>query len=228
MMLGIEIMFIGIAIVAIIILGLALNQGWRFPALFIAVGTIVGLLSYLKFYQNTEALPPRFIFLIIPSIIIVIYSLKKIDVSKVNLFFLLMIHLLRIPIEIILFQLYELGLIPKLMTYAGWNWDILSGIAAIPILALFVINKLNKKILFLWNLSALILLAIIVFSAIFSAPSVIQLLAFDQPNIAVLQFPFVWLPSVVVPIVLLSHILIFKYIKQENKINLEDSYIIFR
>ncbi|HUQ96495.1 MAG TPA: hypothetical protein VM010_02440, partial [Chitinophagaceae bacterium] len=31
-------------------------------------------------------------------------------------------------------------------------------------------------------------------------------LAFDQPDIAVLYFPFVLLPGVVVPVVLLSHL----------------------
>jgi hypothetical protein len=30
--------------------------------------------------------------------------------------------------------------------------------------------------------------------------------AFDQPNIAVLYFPFNWLPSCIVPLVLLSHL----------------------
>ncbi|HVF96549.1 MAG TPA: hypothetical protein VM871_04480, partial [Flavisolibacter sp.] len=30
--------------------------------------------------------------------------------------------------------------------------------------------------------------------------------AFDQPNIAVLYFPFIWLPSFIVPVVLLSHL----------------------
>jgi len=31
-------------------------------------------------------------------------------------------------------------------------------------------------------------------------------LAFDQPNIAVLYFPFSWLPTYVVPVVLFCHL----------------------
>jgi hypothetical protein len=33
-----------------------------------------------------------------------------------------------------------------------------------------------------------------------------QQIAFDQPNIGVMYFPFVWLPACIVPLVLLSHL----------------------
>jgi len=39
-----------------------------------------------------------------------------------------------------------------------------------------------------------------------SAPSPIQKIAFEQPNIAILYFPFCWLPTFIVPIVLFSHL----------------------
>ena len=42
--------------------------------------------------------------------------------------------------------------------------------------------------------------------ALRSFPSPLQSMAFDQPNRAIMYFPFVWLPSIVVPIVLFSHI----------------------
>jgi hypothetical protein len=45
----------------------------------------------------------------------------------------------------------------------------------------------------------------VVITAIFCVPSPIQQLAFDQPNRAVLFFPYIWLPTVIVPIVFFSH-----------------------
>lgn len=63
----------------------------------------------------------------------------------------------------------------------------------------------------LWNLICLGLLLNIVVLAILSAPSPFQILAFDQPNIAITHFPYVWLPSVVVPIVLFSHLVAIRY-----------------
>jgi len=50
----------------------------------------------------------------------------------------------------------------------------------------------------------------IVINAILSVPTPIQQFAFDQPNIAILYFPFTWLPCFIVPAVLLSHIVSIK------------------
>jgi len=46
----------------------------------------------------------------------------------------------------------------------------------------------------------------IVTTALLAAPTPFQRFAFDQPNVAVLYFPFVWLPACVVPIALLAHL----------------------
>ena len=93
------------------------------------------------------------------------------------------------------------------MTFEGRNFDILSGITA-PIVAwlAFRNQKTNRILLIIWNIFALILLFNIVITAFLSVPSPIQQLAFEQPNRAVLYFPFVWLPAAVVPIVLFSHL----------------------
>ena len=58
----------------------------------------------------------------------------------------------------------------------------------------------------LWNFIALVLLINIVVNAVLSAPFPFQQFAFDQPNIAVLYFPFVLLPAFIVPIVLFGHL----------------------
>ncbi|HXB28517.1 MAG TPA: hypothetical protein VNW49_01800, partial [Puia sp.] len=50
------------------------------------------------------------------------------------------------------------------------------------------------------------LLFLIVRHAIFSIPSSLQKFGFDQPNIAILHFPYAWLPSCIVPMVLFSHL----------------------
>ncbi|MDZ7899625.1 MAG: hypothetical protein U5N85_16590 [Arcicella sp.] len=65
---------------------------------------------------------------------------------------------------------------------------------------------MSKKTLLAWNVICLILLLNIVINAAPSAPLPIQQFAFDQPNIAILYFPFNLLPSVVVPLVLFSHL----------------------
>jgi hypothetical protein len=96
------------------------------------------------------------------------------------------------------------------MTFSGWNFDILTGISAFLLLLYIVLTKrkLNSLFFLVWNIIGILFLLIIVSLAILSAPFPIQQFAFNQPNIAVLEFPYCFLPTCVVPIVLLSHLLL--------------------
>jgi hypothetical protein len=128
-------------------------------------------------------------------------------VDQLNLKVLTILHIIRTPVEIVLFWLFVNKGIPELMTFEGRNFDILSGITA-PIIyyAAFNDDRPKKKILIIWNLVCLGLLMNIVLNAALSVPSVFQKFAFDQPNVGILYFPFNWLPAGVVPLVLLSHL----------------------
>lgn len=93
------------------------------------------------------------------------------------------------------------------MTFLGWNYDLFFGITAVLFL---IYSRPNPKILTstlfkLWNILGICSLFEVVIIGILSSPLPLQSLAFDHPNIAVLQFPFVLLPTIVVPIVILSH-----------------------
>jgi len=117
------------------------------------------------------------------------------------------INIVRIPVEIVLFWLFLNKAIPELMTFEGKNYDIVAGISA-PIVAYFGITKtkLRSHIVLVWNFICLGLLLNIVIIALFSAPSPIQKFAFEQPNIAILNFPFSLLPTFIVPIILFGHL----------------------
>jgi hypothetical protein len=92
------------------------------------------------------------------------------------------------------------------MTFEGRNFDILSGLTAPIIYYLYFVKKcVNKNVFITWNLICIGLLLNVVINAILSVPSPFQQFAFEQPNIAILYFPYVWLPSCVVPLVFLSH-----------------------
>jgi hypothetical protein len=93
------------------------------------------------------------------------------------------------------------------MTFEGRNFDILSGLSA-PVVYYFAFirKQMNGKLLLIWNFICLSLLINIVFNAILSAPFTFQKFAFDQPNIAILYFPYIFLPGCIVPLVLLSHL----------------------
>jgi hypothetical protein len=172
---------------------------------------IVGFLGYSGFYRVQDALPPRFLFLLATGILFVIAYLLSGRGQKfsleLSLKWLTALHVVRIPIEIVLYYVFVEGYIPELMTFEGYNFDILSGITA-PFVYYFafVKNWIGKRGLLIWNFICLGLLINILFIAVLSAQTPIQQLAFDQPNIGVTYFPFVWLPAVIVPIVLFSHL----------------------
>lgn len=182
--------------------------------------TLIVLLTWLAlqaaiglsgFYTITDTIPPRFLLLALPPFLLIIglfvTSKGRQYIDRLDIKTLTILHTIRIPIELVLLWLFVNKAVPALMTFEGRNFDILSGLTAPFIFYFGFINKrLNSKLILLWNFICLGLLLNIMVSAFLSAPFQFQTWAFDQPNIAVLYFPFNWLPSCIVPIVLLSHL----------------------
>ncbi|HVF81580.1 MAG TPA: hypothetical protein VM884_06585, partial [Flavisolibacter sp.] len=131
-----------------------------------------------------------------------------------------LLHVVRVPVEMVLLWLALQKYLPLLMTFEGRNFDILSGLTA-PLIFYFgyVRKKLSSRALLAWNFACLALLINIVVNAIFAAPFPFQQFAFDQPNIAVLYFPFVWLPAFIVPVVLLAHLANIRQLLLSKKYN---------
>lgn len=177
-----------------------------------AWAVVQSIIGYTGLYQITEAIPPLLMVLgIFPTIIlmIVLFATKsgRAFIDGIHLKTITYLHFIRLPIEIVLAMLYMQGVMSILITYEGTNFDIFSGISA-PIIGYYAFKKgfINKTLLIGCNMLCLLLLINVVGTAIFSIPSPFQKFAFDQPNIAVLYFPFCLLPTLVVPIVLFSHL----------------------
>ncbi len=179
------------------------------------------VLSYVGFYTVTNTTPPRFILLALPAVLLIIFLFTtakgRTFINNLDVKTLTLLHIVRVPVEICLYWLFMNKSIPQLMTFEGRNFDILAGFTA-PIIFYFgyVKNKLGKTVLLLWNFVCLGLLLNIVVNAILSAPSNFQQFAFEQPNIAILYFPFVWLPCCVVPLVLLAHLVCIRKVLVKN------------
>ena len=168
-------------------------------------------LSLNGFYKITNTVPPRFPLLFLPPILLIVFLLitqkGKEFIERLDLKTLTILHIIRIPVEIVLIWLATYKAVPILMTFEGRNFDIISGLSA-PLIYYFgfVEKKLSKSFMLIWNFICLGLLLNIVFTALLSAPTNFQKFAFNQPNIAIEYFPFVLLPSVIVPLVLFSHV----------------------
>jgi len=207
-----QITFVGIAVLAFMLFYFGTGKNAKvfvFGTLWIVIS---GLMSYSGFFQKTNVLPPRMIFILLPVVVLAVITYKKLNIIDVKPGYLIALHILRIPIELTLYQLFLKGKIPILMTFRGWNYDILIGISAIAIWGYYTLmpKRLNMIVFRAWNILGLLFLLSIVSIAILSAPSPIQLLAIDTPNLALITFPYTLLPAVIVPIVLLSHLLCLK------------------
>lgn len=214
----ITITFYLITLVTFVLFYLTIKKSvYSHKAIVISIGLILWLviqmiMSIKMVYVNTIGnTPPLFPILgIIPMILlmIVLYNNKKGQqfIDSLPLARLTFLSTIRVPVEIVLWWLFLQHTLPEMATFEGRNLDIIAGITA-PFIAYFgyLKGKLNNKILLLWNILGVLLLLNIVVIALFSFPTAFQHLNFEQPNIAMLYFPFIWLPSFIVPVVFFSH-----------------------
>jgi hypothetical protein len=198
-----------------------LAGGKKTKLLLLAGGLMVfqSLLAISGILLNMEQLPPPLLLVILPSVLLILYCFfsqsGKSFLDSLNYTSLNYLHIVRIPVEIVLFLLFSRGLIPESMTFEGRNFDLFSGLSA-GLIAYFGYQRkvLSARLLMIWNWVCLALVLQVVITGILSAPSPIQQLSFHEPNIGVLLFPFVWLPGIVVPLVMFAH---FASIRQLRK-----------
>ncbi|PIB30494.1 hypothetical protein BFP77_04400 [Maribacter sp. 4U21] len=171
---------------------------------------IQSILAYIGFYKVTDSIPPRFGLVLLPAALIIFYGLlpkqQKWVFEKGNTTISTFSHVVRLPVELVLYALFTHKMVPELMTFEGRNYDILMGITA-PIMGwLLLKKKVNKPILLGWNFTGLLLVLFILFNGILSAELPFQQFGFDQPNRGVMYFPFILLPATIVPIVIWTHV----------------------
>lgn len=180
--------------------------------------------SYLAlkgFYHVTDTLPPRFVLVLLPTTILIIISLlpKYRDkfLKNRNLTVSTFLHSVRIPVEIILFYLFVNKMIPELMTFEGRNFDILAGLTAPIIGTLVLTRRASNRLLIFWNVISLGLVCLILINGILSSELPFQKFGFEQPNRAIIYFPFILLPAVIVPIVIYTHLTDLVILIKERK-----------
>ncbi|WP_299249006.1 hypothetical protein [uncultured Aquimarina sp.] len=217
----VELLFIITYVSTIVFFYYSNGKPKRLTFLIILWSIVQSLLACIGFYQTTNSTLPRFGFVLIPSIILIIYGLlpkqqkwifEKRD-TKISTFS----HSVRLPVEIVLFGLFIYKMIPELMTFEGRNYDIILGITAPIIGWLFIKKKLTKQILLLWNIIGLGFVLFILVNGILSAELPFQQFGFEQPNRAINYFPFVLLPATIVPIVIWTHLSDIVKLRKEIK-----------
>ena len=206
-----SVVFILTTLLAIFIFYKAANKSKS--VLLILAGWIIlqMVIALSGFYTVTNTFPPRLAIAGVPVLLTILFLFftkkGKQFIDSLDLQALTLLHCIRFPVELVLYWLCIEKAIPVLLTFEGRNFDILAGLTA-PLVYYYVFVKtaIGKRGLLIWNIVCLGLLINVVANAVLSAPFPFQQFGFEQPNIAIFYFPFEWLPSCVVPLVLISHL----------------------
>ena len=174
---------------------------------------IQGTLTFKNIYAfDVNTFPPKILlFGLLPTMLIILFLFitknGKLFIDSLPLKNLTYLNMIRIPVEVILLWLFLNKAIPEIMTFEGRNFDIIAGITA-PFVAYLGFSKkiISRKTILVWNIICLGLLINIVVIALLSSETPIQKFGFNQPNIAIANFPFSWLATFIVPIVIFGHL----------------------
>jgi len=121
----------------------------------------------------------------------------------------------RLPLELIMHRAAVAGIMPSVMSFTGYNFDIVTGITAVP-LAWYVWKRGPvRPLIALWNITGQLLLVAIIMIA-FAASPVFRAFGDAQLNTWVVHFPYVWI-AVMVGAALFGHIVTLRKLLSLSK-----------
>ena len=185
-----------------------------------AVTAAVAQSGVLREWERT---PPPFLLLVLAvgaiACAIAFGPLGRRLASDVPLWSLVAVQSFRLPLELAMHGMYERGIMPVQMSFAGRNFDILTGFTAICVAALVATGRGGRGLVAVWNVFGLALLVNIVAIAIVSTPR-FRYFGDQQLNVWITYPPFVWLPAVMVLTALAGHLVIFRAISRDRAIHM--------
>ena len=109
--------------------------------------------------------------------------------------------------EIFLWMGYLGSYVPPQMTFLWLNQDIIVGLTA-PFAGwlFFGKHRYQKPEAIMWNVFGIALLLNVLSLGVFSSPSPFRVFLNEPSSVFVMQFPFVWIVSFIVPFALAMHL----------------------
>ncbi len=172
---------------------------------------LLTVLSLTGFFSDFSKLPPRpALAIIVPLPFIVLLTFSKSFTQLLKVIppgWLIFFQVFRIAVEVILFAGYLNTLLPEQMTFGGRNFDLISGLLALPVgYYCFVKKRWPKSIALVFNIAGLLLLLNVLIIAVLSMPTSMRYFM-NEPSVKILaEFPFIYLPGVLVVLAYSFHI----------------------
>lgn len=170
---------------------------------------LVSALSLTGFLEDFSTIPPRMMIILVPPLALVIWLSTRKRVRQIIRNMpsqkIVRLQVFRVFVEILLWLLFLINLLPEQMTFEGRNFDVLAGLTA-PLVAYFCLgNRPRKTIAIIWNLAALGLLINIVTIALLSFPTPFRYFMNEPANTVVTHWPIILLPAFLVPLAYTLH-----------------------
>ena len=200
-----------VAAIAAAIVGYLDDRRRRIALLVLAAWVLyTGLLGFLGVLASPSVAPPRVVLILVPVLLGVAFLACSGAGRDLALSFPLSLligaQVFRVIVELFIHQFWSVGLLPKMLTYEGANFDIVAGLSAPVVAWLIASMRLSSRLALAWNVFGLVLLANIVVRAILTTPA-LQALVTEVPNRALGTFPFTFIPGLMAPLALTLHVL---------------------
>jgi hypothetical protein len=121
-------------------------------------------------------------------------------------------HAFRLPLELVLHRWYAEGVIPVQMTYAGRNFDIVTGILALVIGLVLWRRGPSRPLVWLFNLVGFALLVTVATIAVLSSPVPFRAFWNDPPVLLAFHAPYGWIVPMCVAPALAGHLVVFRWL----------------
>jgi hypothetical protein len=173
---------------------------------------LTGGLAASGLLARFDVRPPPMVFLFIGTLALGI----ALGVSRVGgriaeslpLHVLVLVQGFRLPLELVMHAAASEGTMPSVMSYSGYNFDIVTGASALLVGALLQ-RGAPRTLAYAWNALGAVLLLVIIGVALLSSPMV-RAFGDAQVNTWVAYVPFVWLPSILVACAIAGHIVVWR------------------
>lgn len=181
-----------------------------------------GVLAATGFFARFDSVPPRFVLLMLPTLLGPIWlartSLGELLADRAPLAWVVGFHAFRLPLELVMHEAAAEGTMPPQMTFTGNNFDIVTGATAIIVALLAARGHAPRWLIAAWNALGTLLLINIVIVAVASLP-LFRAFGSDPAHVNtwVAYFPFVWLPAALVASAVFGHAVIWRKLAREAR-----------
>jgi hypothetical protein len=184
----------------------------------------LAILSFKGFFADFSKLPPRpGLALLLPLPFVLLFAFSKTGTKLLQQLppqYPVFMQSFRIFVELLIWLAFLSNKLPVQMSFEGRNFDVLTGILALPAGYLLVMKKeYASKIIIVFNVIGILLLLNILVIAVLSMPGPIRYFMNEPANTAIAQFPFILLPGILVPIAYSFHIFSLRGLFIQNQYN---------